>query len=162
MPHLPFMKKTQPHNWSYVIYYTLGSILFLGLLLFAAETFFPSTSPERIPRRDDLSARFISSPSWDTRPQDTPGRQPAAAEREKITLALNQALIIGKSKLVYRGMATNSHFIMDVVILDLDPQAFYGYRFSIDDARRGFRLGGHNFKLISARKNALRFWHMKN
>ena len=50
---------------------------------------------------------------------------------------------------------------MDVVIPDLDPDANYGYRFSIDKAHKGFRLAGHNFKLITARKSAIQIWHLK-
>ena len=155
------MKKTTPHNWSYLIYYTLGSTLFLSLLFFAAERFFPSTSPELIPRRDDLSARFISNPSWDTRPQEKPGIELSPLEREKITLPLNHELVIGRSKLVYRGLTGNSQFKIDLAILDLDPQAYYGYRLSIDEAKKGFQLGGNNFELISVRKNAVSFWHLQ-
>jgi hypothetical protein len=155
------MKKTQPHNWSYFIYYTLGSILFLGLLFVVAEMFFPATSPELIPRRDSVSARFISNPSWDTRPQDTPGRDLSNPAREKILLSLNHEKTIGRSKIIYRGLEGDSKFKMDVVIPELDPQAFYGYRFPIDDARQGFRLIGQNFKLISARKTAIQIWHIK-
>jgi hypothetical protein len=155
------MKKTQPHNWPYVIYYTVGSILFLGLLFFVAEMFFPSTSAELIPRRDDLSARFITNPSWDTRPQDIPERNFSKPAREKILLPLNHEKTIGKSKIIYRGLEGSAKFKIDVVIPELDPQAFYGYRFLVDDARQGFRLGGHNFELISARKSALRIWYIK-
>jgi hypothetical protein len=116
--------------------------------------FFPSASQEFIPRRDDLSARFISAPGQDT----VAGTPPGPAE-EKITLRLNSEEIIGKAKFVYRGLAAGSKFKIDVAILDLDPQAYYGYRLSIDDARQGFRLAGHNFKLISARKTAIQLRH---
>ena len=149
------MKKKQPHKWSHAFYYILGSIVFLGLILLVAEMFFPSTSPELIPNRDALSARFI------TRLRDAPGRALSNPAREKILLALNHEKTIGKSKIIYRGLEGDSKFKIDVVILELDPQAFYGYRFPIDDARRGFRLAGHNFKLISARQSAIQIWHLK-
>ncbi len=67
----------------------------------------------------------------------------------------------GKSKIIYRGLEGDSKFKIDVVILELDPQAFYGYRFSIDNARQGFRLVGQNFKLISARESAIQIWHLR-
>jgi hypothetical protein len=50
---------------------------------------------------------------------------------------------------------------MDVAILELDPKAFYRYRFPIHDAKKGFRLVGQNFRLISARKSAIQLWHLK-
>ena len=146
------MKKTQPHNWSYVLWYTLGSIAFLGLIVLVAEIFFPSTSPELLPRRDDLSAKFISTPGAETR---------SGPFEEKITLKLNHEKVIGKAKFVFRGLAEASTFKIDLAILDLDPQAYYGYRLSIDDARKGFRLAGNQFKLVSVRKTAIQIRHIK-
>jgi hypothetical protein len=61
------MKETKPHKWSQAVYYVLASIVVLVLILFVAEMFFPSTSPELIPKMDRLSARIM------TRLQDTPG-----------------------------------------------------------------------------------------
>ena len=155
------MKKTQPHNWSYVVLYTLGSIAFLGLIVFVAEVFFPSTSTELIPRRDDLSAKFISTPGTDTRPQDAADGTRSDPIEEDIILRLNHEKIIGKAKFVFRGLAENSTFKIDVAILELDPQAYYGYRLSIVDARKGFRLADHKFNLISVRKTAIKIRHIK-
>ncbi len=149
------MKETKPHKWSQAVYYVLASIVVLVLILFVAEMFFPSTSPELIPKMDRLSARIM------TRLQDTPAGALSNPAREKILLALNHEKTIGKSKIIYRGLEGDSKFKIDVVILELDPQAYYGYRFSIDDARRGFRLAGQNFKLISARESAIQIWHIK-
>jgi hypothetical protein len=146
------MKKTQPHNWSYVLWYTLGSIAFLGLIVLVAEIFFPSTTPELIPRREDLSAKFISTPAAETR---------SGPFEEKITLPIDHEKIIGGAKIVYRGLAGNSKFKIDVVILDLDPHAYYGYRLTINDARKGFRLAGNQFKLVSVRKTAIQIRHIK-
>jgi len=155
------MKKTQPHNWSYVFYYTLILIASLGLIVLVAEMFFPSPSPELMPRRDALSARFMNTASGDIRPQETPTGAPSIPAKEKILLALNHEKTIGKSKIIYRGLDGDSKFKIDVVIPELDPNAFYLYRISIDKAHQGFRLAGHNFKLISARKSAIRIWHLK-
>ena len=76
-------------------------------------------------------------------------------------LVLDQDIKIGKSKIVYRGLDGNAKFKMDVVILELDPNAFYRYRIPIKAAKKGFRLVGQNFKLISARKSAIELWHLK-
>jgi hypothetical protein len=155
------MKKIQPHNWSYVFYYTLICIASLGVIVLIAEMFFPSPSPELMPRRDALSARFMNTASGDTRAQETPAGAASIPAREKILLALNHEKTVGKSIIIYRGLDGDSKFKIDVVIPELDPQAFYGYRLSIDKAHQGFRLGGQNYKLISARKSAIRIWHLK-
>ncbi len=149
------MKETKPHKWSQAIYYVLASIVSLVLILVVAEMFFPLSSPELSPKGGYLSSRLF------TRLQDTPARFLSNPAREKILLALNHEKTIGKSKIIYRGLEGDSKFKIDVVIMELDPQAFYGHRFSIDDARQGFRLVGQNFKLISARESAIQIWHIK-
>ena len=148
------MKETQPHKWSQAIYYVLASIVVLVLILLVAERFFP-LSLESSSKMGYLSSRIMTSL------QDTPARALSNPAREKILLALNHEKTIGKAKIIYRGLEGDSKFKIDVVILELDPQAFYGHRFSIDHARQGFRLVGQNFKLISARESAIQIWHLK-
>jgi hypothetical protein len=86
------MKETKPHKWSQAVYYVLASIVVLVLILLVAEMFFPSTSPELIPKMDYLSAKIM------TRLRDTPARTLSNPAREKILLALNHEKTIGKSK----------------------------------------------------------------
>jgi len=155
------MKKTQPHNWSYVFVYAMICITSLGLIVLVAEIFFASPPAQLVPRRDALSARFSNTSSEGARLQKTPAGAPSAPTKVKIRLALNHEKAFGKSKIIYRGLDGDSKFQIDVVIPELDPKAFYGYRLSIDKARQGFRLGGQNFKLISARNSAIRIWHLK-
>jgi hypothetical protein len=155
------MKKTEPHNWSYVFFYAMICIASLGLIVLVAELFFASPPPQLLPRRDALSARFSSTSSEGTRMQKTPAGAPSTPTKVKIRLALNHEKAFGKSQIIYRGLDGDSKFKIDVVIPELDPNAFYGYRLSIDKARQGFRLAGQNFKLISARKSAIRIWHLK-
>jgi len=78
------MKETKPHKWSQAIYYVLASIVFLVLILFVAEMFFPSRSPELIPKMDRLSARIM------TRLQDTPGR--ALSNPARLHLAMDVSM----------------------------------------------------------------------
>ena len=74
---------------------------------------------------------------------------------------LDRDIKIGKSIIVYRGLDENAKFRMDVAILELDPNSFYRYRIPINVAKKGFKLVGQNFKLISARKSAIQLWHLK-
>ena len=148
-------------RYSILLYLTI-CIVFLGLLYFVAETFFPKTSSELIPRDDALSARFVSDFRWGRGDQDAHSETLSSPLKEKIMLVLDRDTKIGKSKIVYRGLDGNAKFKMDVAILELDPKAFYRYRIPIKAAKKGFRLAGHNFRLISARKSAIQLWRLKN
>jgi hypothetical protein len=155
------MNETRPRDWFYILSYTMISIVTLGFLYFVTEWFLPETSADLIPKNDALSARFMSSPRWDNKGQDSRENASPDLSEEKIRLTLNQEKKIGKSKIVYRGLDGNSTLKIDVVILDLDPYAYYPYRIYTDEAKKGFRLAGQNFKLISARKSAIQIWHFK-
>ena len=155
------MNETRPRNWYYIFSYLTISIVTLGILYILAEWFFPKTSAELIPRNDALSARFLSGPRLDNNLEDTRNKATSDIRQEKITLALNQEKEFTKSKIIYRGLDEKSRLIIDVVILDLDPETYYPYRIHTYEARRGFRLAGQNFKLISARKSALKLRRIK-
>ena len=156
------MNETHPRKWVYLISYLLLTFVSLGLLFFIAEWFFPKTSSELIPNRDALSAIFISRERWNTPSQDTKENAGPHPPKEKLIVQIDQGKTFGKSKIIYRGLDGNSLFKIDVVILELDPHAYYRYRIPIDDARKGFRLAGQNFRLISARTSAIQIWHLKN
>ena len=156
------MNETRARNWFYILSYTMISIVFLGSIYWVAEIFFPKTSSELIPRDDALSARFMSGSRGVSNYRDAPKKVPTNAPIEKITLVLDRDIKIGKSIIVYRGLDENAKFRMDVAILELDPNSFYRYHIPIKDAKKSFRLVGQNFRLISARKSAIQFWHLKN
>jgi hypothetical protein len=156
------MNETHSRYWYSILSYVTICIVFLGLLYFVAETFFPKTYSELMPRDAALSARFISDARWGRDHRDTQKAAPSNALKEKILLVLDRDTKFGKSKIVYRGLDGNAKFSMDVAILELDPNAFYRYRIPINDAKKGFRLAGQNFRLISARKSAIQLWHLKN
>ena len=157
------MKKMRPRDWLSVLFYTSICLVTLSAILFVAEAFFPKTSPELSPRDDALSSKFISNP-WreNTNQRGVPERGLSGHIKEKVLLSLNKEKKFEKSKIIYRGLEGSSAFKIDVVIPEFDPNAYYRYRIHIKDAKKGFRLGGQNFKLISARKSAVQIWHFKN
>ena len=154
------MNETRSHNWISILTYTMISIVSLGVIYVIAETYFPKTSSELIPRIDSLSARFMSIPRWDGNDRDAEKKALSGPLKEKILIMLDRDANIGKSKIFYRGLDGNSKFEMDVVVLELDPNALYRYRIPIATAKKGFRLAGHNFRLISARKSAIQLWRL--
>ena len=156
------MNETRSRYWFSIFLYIMISFVFLGLLFFVAEAFFPKTSAELIPRNDDLSAKFMSSGGrWRGYDQASQKEAPSNSSKNRVMLLIDQDSQIEKSKIVYRGLDGNAKFKLDVAILDLDPHAYYRYRIPIDDAKKGFRLVGQNFKLISARKSSIHLWHLK-
>ena len=156
------MNETRSRNWLMILLYMMICIVFLALLYLVADAFFPKTSSELIPNNDALSARFMSMPTWNSSSRDTQKKALAEPIKEKILLLLNQAKKFDKSKIIYRGLEGNTTFKIDVVILELDPNSFYRYFISVNDAKKGFRLVGQDFKLISARESAIQLWHLKN
>ena len=156
------MNETRSRYWFSILSYTVVCIVFLGLLYFVAETFFPKTSSELVPRNDALSARFVSDFRWGRGDQDAHNEPLSNPLKEKIKLVLDRGIRIGNSKIVYRGMDDNAKLNIDVVRLQLDPNAFYRYRIPIKAAKKGFRLVDQNFKLISARKSVVQLRRLKN
>ena len=155
------MNETQPRHWLYILSYTTISVVTLGFLYLVTDWFLPETSADLIPKDDTLSARYMSNSRWDSKHRDSQKKASPDLGEEKIRLALNQEKKIGKSIVVYRGFDENSKLRIDVVILDLDPSAYYPYRINTDVAKKGFRLAGQNFKLISARKSAIQIRRLK-
>lgn len=156
------MNKKRLRNWLVGLFYTSICFVFLGAIYFVVEAFFPKTSPELSPSDDALSAKFISNPWRNTYQRDVRERALSGPVKEKVLLSLNQEKNFEKSKIVYRGLEGSSAFKIDVVIQEFDPNTYYRYRIHIKNAKKGFRLGGQNFKLISARKSAVQIWHLKN
>jgi len=155
------MNETRSRNWPMILLYMAICIVFLGSLYFVAEAFLPKTSSELIPNNDRLSSKFMSVSRWDDNYRNAQKKAPSNPLKEKIMLLLDRDTKIGKSKIIYRGLDENAKFKMDVVVLELDPNAFYRYHIPISAAKNGFRLIGQNFRLISARKSAIQFWHLK-
>ena len=147
------MNKRRPRNWLAKSFYILICLVFLGALYLVVEAF--------IPKGFDLSTKFMTNPWRNTSQREVRERALSGPVNEKFLLLLNQEKKFEKSKIIYRGLEGSSAFKIDVVIPELDPNAYYRYRIHIEDAKKGFRLRGQNFKLISARKSAAQIWHFK-
>jgi hypothetical protein len=155
------MNETRSRNWLMILLYMMICIVFLGLLYVVVEAFFPKTSSQLIPTDDHLSAKLMSVRRWDRGYRAAQKDVLSNPTKEKIMLLRDREEKIGKSKIIYRGLDENAKFKMDVVVLELDPKAYYRYRIPISAAKNGFRLVGQNFKLISARKSTIQLWRLK-
>lgn len=154
------MDKISRKNWVSITAYAASIIVVLAVILFFAETYFPSQSTNLIPRRPDRITRWIfNTPPWQT--SQRPDGVKNIALQEKLFFRINKKMPAGKTELIYRGLVGQAEFQIDVIILELDPQVSYPYRFKISEAKKSFRLANRNYKLISAKKAALQLKQIK-
>ncbi len=148
------MDTVRRKRWFTITVYVLSFFGVWSLLLFFAETYFPSQSSNLFPRQGDRISRWLLNyPRW----QNSQNADAAKiAQHEKLFLQLNQKQSAGKSELIYRGLAGQSEFRIDVIIPELDPKVSYPHRIKISQAKKSFRLGNRNYQLIAAKKGALR------
>lgn len=107
--------------------------------------------------------RFQQNPvQW----KDSQGVQEAAAKPVRATaswtgvaLILDQENRIGGAILTYRGLGERDTIRIDAVIPELDSQYTYRHQFAIEQAHRGFKVGGQRLKLVSAGRHRVRLMH---
>ena len=147
------MDNVRQKSWFPAVAYVVSSLIVMALILLIAETYFPSQSSNLFPRQSDRFTRWLFNSSyW----QNSPKAAAANIEQqEKPFFRLNQKMSAGKTELIYRGLLGQSEFRIDVIILELDPQVSYPYRFKISKAKKSFRLANRNYQLIYAKKAAL-------
>lgn len=147
------MDNVRQKSWFSITAYVVTSLSVLTLIFIVAEIFFPSQSSNLIPLQSDRISRWLFN---DTRWQQS--RKADAlniAQQGKLFLLVNQKQSVGKTELIYRGLVGRSEFQIDVIILELDPQVSYPYRFKIPQAQKSMRLGNRSYQLIAANKGAL-------
>lgn len=67
-----------------------------------------------------------------------------------LVLKNDEAIEFGESVLIYRGLATDRGFEVDVIIPAFDPHSPFPYSFTVAEARKGFKLVNRSFRLLSA------------
>jgi hypothetical protein len=78
------------------------------------------------------------------------------AERGVARLVIDQPLVLGTHRLLYRGFEPDGRIRIDVVVPALDPHTAYPYRFTLSEAREGFRMADRHLRLRSARGDRIR------
>ena len=153
------MKTTQTMDWALLTILTFAGIFGFGILYYIFYGILTTA--------DDVKYTFknVFPYSGETVPVLGTDSGPAVNESGKsvsigftnkvISVALNQTREIGTATIIYRGLDGGKDFRIDVMILELDPEVFYPYRFNIRDAEKIFRLADKQFRLLSARKTYL-------
>ena len=128
------MEETHKNRWLTVSYIALIAVFFSGFIYAA----FVGSKDAANRRLENTDARFQSR-----------------TEGAHIVLSLGREQIVGRNKLVYHGLKDGRIHIA-VYIADLDPKVAYHHLISVEEARKGLRLGGQTFILISAGKSIAR------
>lgn len=136
--------------------FTAVTILVLAGGFYLTQPFLPGASNEILPLTNDkLTAKFMT-PYWADKRFNK-----ADPKKEKISLSRGDAKTIENIKIVYRGPANRSQFRLDVFVMDFDSEMPFYHTLDIHQAKKGFRLAGKDFQLISARKHRMLFWRHK-
>lgn len=84
-----------------------------------------------------------------------PSVVPAGAIVMRLALALDTKVPVGETILIYRGLTANRSFDIDVIIPAFDPQSPFRHRYSLTEAKKGFKLGSQAYRLLSASRLVL-------
>lgn len=148
------MDHVRRKKWLSFTGYAVAFLSVWSLSLILAETYFPNPSSGLTPRQPDRIARQLFHPNpLQSSPKDAAVNN---IQQEELFFRLNQKVSAGKAELIYRGLVGAVEFRIDVIIPELDPQVSYPYRLEISEAKKSFRLANRNYRLISAKKAALR------
>ncbi len=79
---------------------------------------------------------------------------PSVATNDQVLLARNEKFVTGRTCLVYKGVEKKM-ILLDLYLLDLDPEQIYEKRFSKKEAKKELLLGEGRYRLISANDSHL-------
>lgn len=73
----------------------------------------------------------------------------------KVVLVKGRSQTIGKIEMTYRGLDAGA-VLIDITLLELDPQYAYHRKIPRDSARQGFWLAQKHYRMLSAGRSRLR------
>jgi len=79
----------------------------------------------------------------------------ASLDGGRIMLRSGKEALFGNAMIVYRGRS-DDHLTFDLFILELDPHYAYERQIAIRKAKKGFRLGDQDFRLLTARESSVK------
>ena len=128
------MRDLRLHNWMTIIFFGACG-LFMTYCVFYLTNLSPApqsaaaATASALPQQTDSPARYV--------------------------LVKGQASTLGNLQLRYMGM-DDDIILIDVTIVDLDPEYVYRHRIPRQRATDGFRVAGKAFRLLSINSSVLR------
>jgi hypothetical protein len=142
------MKITRSQEWLRLVgLASAGVLVFAGVYALALRFIAPAKDVR------DYYAGVIHF--LDERAPDRAGDAPPAGMAGFVTLKVDRAAAVGRTRLIYRGRRPGNRFAVDVVVPDLDPDAAYPHVLDVPEAKIKFTLGGRNFRLLNVTANYL-------
>jgi len=138
------MEDKPKRKWLSVLFFSLSGIIFGTSLYLITDRSAPSSEKMTV-----SVASAVNAQPYPDQPRVT------------ITLKRDTRQRLGKLDIIYRGVK-NRKLRLDVFVLDLDPQYAYQHTIALQRASDGFRVGGHNLELLSARSSRAKIvWNRK-
>ena len=138
-----------------VLAFAAATVIVLLAVFYLTQPFLPNTSNELLPLSDKITSKFMT-PYWADKRFDK-----VDPNKDKIMLSKGDAKVIDGIKIVYRGSERRSQFKLDVFVLDFDREMPFAHTLDVKQAKKGFRLSGKDFQLISVRKHRVHLWYHK-
>ena len=98
-----------------------------------------------------LTSSYLSSQQATMARKDlryTPVNIQPTGPTDQVLLPRNEKFVIGRNCLVYKGVEKKS-VVLDLYLLDMDPEQAYEKRFLKKDAKEEMRMGGDTYRLLS-------------
>jgi hypothetical protein len=140
------MKTTRTREWLMLSAFALSGALAFSIFYHFAIRFIPPPDDIRVYYAGIIDIVHHA-------PEQAAGNggdRPIGRIGDTLVFQNNEALELGKSILIYRGLTRNSEFEVDVIIPAFDPRSPFPYTFTIAEAKRGFKLVNRSFRLLSA------------
>ena len=138
------MEENRNRRWLIIGFFLLIGLLFVGFIYTAV------VGPRSMQSRQRLESAVSSYEK----------RMRARSDDKTVILPLGQVTSVGKIKMIYRGLE-GDRINVDVIIPELDPETAYHHSIHESEAKRGLKLGGKDFEVISAGETKLRLNRVK-
>lgn len=130
------MISSEKNNW-----FTPVLIISLLIVVFCAlyvSTYFTKQNPVNVRKEFDFTGRPLQ----------------AAVKTDQAVLKKNERFIIGRNCLVFKGV-DRKMILIDLYLLDMDPEQPYRKRILKKEAKKEFALGQGTYRLVSVNDNNL-------
>lgn len=125
------MLSSEKNTWSTPLLITVLIVCVLGTLYITSS--YLSSQQASMARRD---LRYTPTPLQSTGPPD------------QVVVPRNEKFVIGRNCLVFKGVE-NRTVILDLYLLDMDPEQAYEKRFPKKEAKEAMKLGSDTYRLLS-------------
>ena len=138
------MEENRNRRWLIIGFFLLIGLLFVGFIYTAVVG----------PRSMQSQQRLESAVS------NYENKMRIRSDEKTVILSLGQVISVGKIKMIYRGLE-GDRINVDVIIPELDPETAYHHSIHETEAKKGLKLGGQDFEVISAGETKLRLNRIK-